>query len=262
MEKRDHHYIPQFYLRNFTDPNPPPKFKPYVWVIDLKEKTLRKRSPKNIGFIKGFNDTRDEDGNVTTIVEDKLGEIENKAAIILKKLLNGKYISRSERLAFAKFVFSMRIRVPYFKDLFSLVLTKPEYTKQFSDLFYDAPPPSPILDMGGIIRTTNAASYVLLRMNWCLIKAPEGKVFVTSDNPMLVIDSNNTKAAFVGFNKPDVQIIFPLSPSVLLKGGWQPNFSLLRETNAEWVQKINSLLLLNAQRYVYMSTGEVEDLFS
>ncbi|MEW9701862.1 DUF4238 domain-containing protein [Paenibacillus sp. SI8] len=73
MEKRDHHYIPQFYLRYFTDPNVPAKYKPYLWVIDLKEKTLKKKAPNNIGYIKGFNDIKNVNGDLKTIVEDEIG---------------------------------------------------------------------------------------------------------------------------------------------------------------------------------------------
>ena len=33
-EKRRHHYIPQFYLRGFVDPQTPAGQTPYLWVRD------------------------------------------------------------------------------------------------------------------------------------------------------------------------------------------------------------------------------------
>ena len=40
------HYIPQFYLREFTDPETPNGYEPYVWVYEHESKRWKKKSPK------------------------------------------------------------------------------------------------------------------------------------------------------------------------------------------------------------------------
>lgn len=42
------HYIPQFYLRGFTDPDTPEGYEPCVWVYPLSKRTWRKRGPGNV----------------------------------------------------------------------------------------------------------------------------------------------------------------------------------------------------------------------
>ena len=48
-EPRKHHYLPQFYLRGFCDPNVPEGQEPWIWVADFKERQIERRAPKNVG---------------------------------------------------------------------------------------------------------------------------------------------------------------------------------------------------------------------
>jgi hypothetical protein len=42
-----HHYVPAFYLRAFLDPQWPPTYEPYLWVVDLETAEIRRKSPEN-----------------------------------------------------------------------------------------------------------------------------------------------------------------------------------------------------------------------
>lgn len=87
MEKRKQHYIPQFYLKYFTDPLTPPLQMPYVWILDKQNESIKNKAPVNFAFKKGYNDIIDENGNKSSIVEDQFMEIEGPAATVLKKLM-------------------------------------------------------------------------------------------------------------------------------------------------------------------------------
>lgn len=86
MEKRVHHYIPQFYLNYFTDPLTPPIQTPYVWVFDKKNESIKNKAPINFAFKKGYNDIIDSEGKISNIVEDQFMEIEGEASRVFKKI--------------------------------------------------------------------------------------------------------------------------------------------------------------------------------
>jgi len=47
-DAKKQHYVPQFYLREFLDPNTPLGQDPYVWVFAKDGKKKQRRAPKNI----------------------------------------------------------------------------------------------------------------------------------------------------------------------------------------------------------------------
>ena len=71
MEKRKHHYMPQFYLRCFTDPLTPLLQESYVWILNKKNELIKNKAPINFAFKRGYNDIIDVDGNISNIVEDQ-----------------------------------------------------------------------------------------------------------------------------------------------------------------------------------------------
>ncbi|HEY5563636.1 MAG TPA: DUF4238 domain-containing protein [Clostridiaceae bacterium] len=77
MIKNKQHYIPQMYLKNFTDPQTPPCQMPYVWIFDKKNYSIKNKSTKNFANEKGFNNIIDNDGNVSTIIKDEFQKIED-----------------------------------------------------------------------------------------------------------------------------------------------------------------------------------------
>ena len=76
------HYIPQFYLREFTDPETPNGYEPYVWVYEHESKRWKKKSPKNIASKLDFYSFIDVLGTQTFPVLDtdlhKVVVIENE----------------------------------------------------------------------------------------------------------------------------------------------------------------------------------------
>jgi hypothetical protein len=58
----------------------------------------------------------------------------------------------------------------------------------------------------------------LLKMNWCLCRAPTGSFFVTSDTPLCVIAKTGGGKALLGtgFSRPNCEVTFPISPHLCL----------------------------------------------
>src|SRR5258708_1777763 len=53
MASRDH-YVSQFHLKGFTDPNVPKPQEPWLWVGDCATRSIQRRAPKNLAWSKGL----------------------------------------------------------------------------------------------------------------------------------------------------------------------------------------------------------------
>ncbi|MCW6111617.1 DUF4238 domain-containing protein [Clostridium sporogenes] len=252
MEKNKQHYIPRFYLGLFTDSKTPINQKPYVWILDRKKCSIKNRAPRNIAFKNGFNNIIDENGKISKIIEDEFGKIETKASTIIKKLINIKCINKSEQLELCKFIYTMRLRTPYFKDTFKEIIKTREYRSQFDKYMGDVDI-SPELAMDSVIRTCNLTSHYLLKMNWSLLIAPNEGYFITSDNPVVVLDPEAPKLRFCGFtNSEETKIIFPLSPKVCLYGAWKEK-RIVEHLSKDSVDELNFEIFKYSYNYLYSS---------
>lgn len=51
-----HHYVSQFHLRGFTDPNADRSPDPWLWVAECKTGSIKRRSPRNFGWSRDLYD--------------------------------------------------------------------------------------------------------------------------------------------------------------------------------------------------------------
>ena len=87
VQKRLHHFLPQFYLRGFTDPSTPPGQSPYVWVRDQLSGKISRRAPKNVAAESGFYALDVLAGRDYESVENELSAMESLAAMALRRYL-------------------------------------------------------------------------------------------------------------------------------------------------------------------------------
>lgn len=85
--KRDHHFIPQFFLRGFTDPETPNGHTPFLWVCDIRKGAISKRAPQNVAAENGYYAVDTATGRDYTTVENELAEMESRAAGALRECL-------------------------------------------------------------------------------------------------------------------------------------------------------------------------------
>lgn len=257
MEKRNQHYIPQFYLNYFSDPNVPPMHNPYVWIYDRVNEALKNKSPKNIAYEKGFNDIVDAEGNLDSTVEDQFQQIESETAKVFRKLVKLEYISKSDRLQLCKFVLSMRTRIPKYKDMYVDIVQKGDQTVIPLDVVDVTKLPSQF-PMNSVIFAANNVSHFLLRMDWSLLIAPEEISFITSDNPVVVKDPENLNYRSCGFSSsPNVQVTFPLTPKICLFGSWGRYRKIIEYIGANEVKEINFETFKYSYQYLFSSTRDM-----
>ncbi len=113
-----HHYLPQFYLRGFTDSYP--KKKGRLFEFDLVENQQRGPClPKEVAFAIDFykaDDPRNDDPNE---MEDFWNyEFENKAAPVFHSVFKSQTLPEGEDLAhLLLFIASLAVRVPVIKNV-------------------------------------------------------------------------------------------------------------------------------------------------
>src|SRR5215468_8103318 len=83
---KDQHFLPQFYLRQFVDPDTPPDMEPYLWLYDLTERRWRRRAPKNVAALLHYYAYRDEDNQIVNVIEPHLAVVESLGATLIRKL--------------------------------------------------------------------------------------------------------------------------------------------------------------------------------
>src|SRR5438105_1429115 len=101
-----HHYVPQFYLNGFTDSNSGNLKNPYLWITDLDEQTVEKRSPKNTASLTGYYDLNNVNiGEDKSKLEKILSAIESNASSVIRRIrLNNFQLTIDARFNLANYI--------------------------------------------------------------------------------------------------------------------------------------------------------------
>lgn len=296
MPKKRPHYIPQFYLEKFTDITDDDTPTPYVWVFERGKKTPYRRAPRNIARKKGFYDVKDFNGEIISVVEDFLSDLEGKSSKVLNKVLNKQLITSDERKIFALFVVVMRNRVPHFRNFVNEVIK--DLTKKFLELSAAQPgylekwvlekeqktgtkvdinvnelrksilsddfPYEISVNPGFLIRVMLDTLFdvelrqILSEMSWSFLFAPQNCYFVTSDNPVVVIDPENRKEGAGYKNSSTVQLTFPLSSNMCFMATWSKNRHNYQNINPSLLREINLRTCKYSTKYVFSPKEKIQ----
>ncbi len=120
-----HHFVPQFYLRAFLDPNSTYPSDPYLWYYDKHLDEVKCRSPKNVAARVGFYRSPALERKGQSL-ETLYTTIESRAAPVLARLRSGRFfMSRSERRSLLIFVALQIIRTPLMRSVLLQELRRP-----------------------------------------------------------------------------------------------------------------------------------------
>jgi carbon monoxide dehydrogenase subunit G len=110
-EPKNHHFIPQFYQRGFTE-----GAEGLIWIYE-KDKNPRKWTIRKTGAEIGFYGFTTSSGefDIATVERD-LGKLEVKTAPLIKKLEEGNLLTDDERHLLSKFISVMWRRTPKEKE--------------------------------------------------------------------------------------------------------------------------------------------------
>jgi hypothetical protein len=282
-EPKAQHYVPQFYLKGFTDKNK------VLWVCE-KFKPIRPSKPKEEAHRPDYyTHVSEEERNELT--EDILMGLESRAAPIILKLANPQYILTPENAAqvimFVAFLFA---RVPSWRENLDnmaseLAMNMLQRAVSDKEKFYQTCAEmeksngkklgldleelrqdvlqkrfnikqSPAFNLGSMVMSAVNIAKELAAWGYEALYAPEGSFFITSDSPVYTIqpDGNGMASIGMGFGWQNVEVYCPLNKRTCfrLKKGIKPRGVFV---DSDHVDQINTLLMMTATQYLYSSQG-------
>jgi hypothetical protein len=288
VKKRRHHYLPQFYLRNFVGKNPTGK----LWVYTKDAEDFRAASPRDLAVEKDYHTVVRRDGVIDRkSIEDTVAVLENMAAPVIKKVLRGEGLSFDDHQIFALFISQLLVRVPVRRDAVGRIMSEifkrmskafaenkesyhddyqrfqketgdesdvdPEKLREFilSD-DYDIKVNSSAA-LGASLGSIGTVVNCLVRMRWVFVRASGRFKFLTCDNPVFYYDPtlppNSWRAA--GLADARVEVTCPLSPDILAFGCYHNVPSNSAVADPEIVRRFNQQRIESAHRYIFACEG-------
>ncbi|HHT9106748.1 MAG TPA: DUF4238 domain-containing protein [Candidatus Wujingus californicus] len=248
------HYIPQFYLREFTDTETPNGYEPYVWRYEHESKKWKNKSPQNIALKPDFYSFVDQKGKRRDEIEKGLSIIEGKTASIYRnKIYNRQYLSNQEKATIAEFIALMVTCVPSFRNIvdsstsemairiMEMYKARPDATKKFKEEYerdigkklpddFDESWLDPSrykinTTKNFLLKTMVSLSEIakiIFKMSWTFLHTTEKAWFITSDNPFSMRNPKSNSPWYGhGLMSQDIEVTIPLSKQICLLATWE-----------------------------------------
>lgn len=282
------HFIPQFYLKGFTDPDTPEGHEPFVWVYDINAKTWERRAPVNVASKPDYYLLPKVHGQADDFLERFLSRTESLAANILRgRILTKAELTAEDRAGLSVFVSLMMLRVPsvheriggfmvevarrtlemdreqWIRDPESLRKFKERYKQETGKDDLDnlkAEDIDPSLDIRAKPHVTVAlamaqvleVAQVIGDMNWSFAHSGGNDYFVTSDHPFNMVNPK-LRGGFYGpgLMQDDIEVTLPLTRHVALFAGWKEGFPPVIEVERKFVSQVNRHSCGNSQEFLY-----------
>jgi len=279
---KKHHYLPEFYLKKFSTAGE-------LWVYDRERDTYDKRRPEITAIRKGFYAIKDEHGKKDYgEVERRLSVIESHAALAIQKLDGPLKLKVVELNALALFVALLKFRIPAFERQMNEIGAMFATVEEAKELL--APSVESVqqkleqqgyngadslqearriyekvhageyqVDISPDFRIQKMAQYsdeitqAFLKKPWTLVRSPEGSSFITSEDPLVVIELDNAPDIF-SYTGPETipagfDFWIPLSPrTCLVIGNEACNGRVIKLQKTE-VRAINVMIAAQCERF-------------
>jgi hypothetical protein len=279
------HFIPILHLKHFIGPNP----KGQVWTYDAHTGKVFSGTSENTAVQTHFYSAERPDGTMDAQLEEFLSEIEGSAAPVYEALLRGEIPKDSqERAYFSMFLALMYLRTPAMRRMTAQIIGRQIQIMQYAygsnqrafDALLQRLEKKQGLTLDAENRSLlqeamiNPADYIfaipkehtfeglhaadhlapiLHQMKWSLAYPKHG-FFITCDNPLVRYVDPKTRHPVYGdhgFLNKTAEVIFPLSPKLLLLTSWNENMPDLGTLKEDYVGEINRSLASNSERYLY-----------
>jgi hypothetical protein len=277
-----HHYVSRFYLRYFTDPSKPG----YLWVYQKGNSQIWQGTPNGVASKLHYHTIITPTGQLDQeTVEQLAQQIEGPAGKVTRKLVQSQLPTAAEKTVYAKFVALTMVRVPTFREpvqqrfvetVEDLVRTwtaedselgrqlrlLPDYREdlpldQFHRLLWSDEDLRRMVEQNSL-RVHNyidRIADVLQRMHWTYLRASSAERFLTSDSPVMVLDTQQLRSTpyIDGMTVPSAQVSFPITPTLALVATWRNAPDHYEPGTTRQVKNINRLTV-GAAREAYAST--------
>lgn len=288
-EPKRHHYIPQFFLKYFSED------QKNLWLFDRVKKEYRLQGTRKIASENKFY-TYTVKGKEENL-EDLFGTIEGQAKPILEKLFEKKDITMQEKADLSMFLAALRVRIPDFKKwteesgekmykkFNKFTFSNREYVenlikksgkqvskKEIDDLidfatdesrYYVKFPPG--YWIGTMLKLSVDLADIFIDSNWDIYHFNRKFALVVSDNPVVLVPPKNYNPFYgYGLATSGTVKVVPLSSNVCLVSK-----ELTRNpeiVHKDWVKKdlskwFNKIVATNSDRFVFSpEKGKLEKI--
>jgi hypothetical protein len=240
MKQPKDHYVPEFYLRRWSENNPDQRLFSGRYFPETKRIEWTRHAPSGTGYERALYGEIEErffkplDNDACNI----LSRLESKHAITPIKLDLGE----KDHDRWAEFIIGFRVRTPDKVELIregfkSAGLPESVATSQIPKIVRNE----------RVIKDLRALTWIFARVNTNL-------ELITCDNP-LIFKPNN-------LSHPDCVIALPLSPKLFFLATSKENVSRLEIDRRKMVININTEIVKNADKRIYAkSRYSVEESF-
>ncbi len=262
-EPKLHHYVPQFYLRRFTQDG-------HFWVFDKKTDRSFRTSPKSVAAETHFYKSAPFEHTLNALfIEEALSAIEHDAAVITSqwitrleemKPLEKLEITRAERERFSLFVAVQWIRTLATREVLQRLLDEREHR-------YD-PKQMATIHQSFLVLEDFMLKELAEKIEgaiWAFGRNATQTPFVTSDNPVTMHAPECYWIRWGVFNTPGVCVTLPLSESLIFFGYEKEHWSKLARFDSalspvpftsELVEHENNGQVCNAARFVFSTKND------
>jgi len=266
-EPRKHHYLPQFYLRGFSAD------RRSICQIEKRGGRFYVASIRDTASIRDYHKLDAPGVEDANVVEKRLSLVENHMASGLTHALQCGISSPDTNANVIALVALLWVRVPVFKaHVEALLQNVVRSVGAIKERKGELPPiPKGFEDILGMENLTITISNwkllelmfkiaadqhlldILTAMRPTILRAPEGTLFLTCDQPVAVFHPTaSPKDAYgVGFADSDIEISVPLSSHVLLLLTWQNGPPVDREATIDEVVEFNRRTVIMADSLVF-----------
>jgi hypothetical protein len=280
---RNHHFVPQGYLAAFTHNK---KRDGKLAVYDVVAGRYFTTKPRNIAAERDFNRV-DVDGYPPDFIENQLGDMEGKASLALRQVIDTEQLCSAESLTIViNLVCLLIVRNPRFRRSMTGAITRSSlawadllvsteatfsrivdsarrdgyisnavaYEEVKSFVFngaFDIEVPSETL-LRHEFRIYDDILQLIGRRHWSLLISGEGAPdFITCDHPAVLHQRDRSRLGPFGVGTPGTEIIFPISPRHALSAIFENTNPSRIVLKPRGVAIINSLIFGSADRQIY-----------
>lgn len=273
-KQKRHHYIPRFYLDNFTN-------EESGRVTVYKGDTYFQSTPERTGF---QNNLYSLDGITEDIptddIEKRFTDVESDASTAFRKIVEKNFPTQEERDSLSLFISLLVSRVPSRLENINLQMSmvgnklfeyeiKSDESKQkeicevlglrwdkekdrdelksLLDGFKFSPPQK--AELAFVFIGEELARY-LTNMRWQFFINETDTDFITSDDPVLVTREEDTELG-VGIGIRDAVLFFPISKKMLLVASWSDGDQGFFPITRNQVLAVNKELIIQSYDQVY-----------
>lgn len=285
MTARQHHFVPQCYLKGFVEN----RDKPKLFAVDFKNRTSFFPHPKNVAVERDFHRI-DVEGHPPDALESAFGEFETDLDQALRRITERRCIADAhDRSYLFNLVGLMATKSPrvrknitdfeerVFRSLIGIMTSTPEIWqsqikkareagyirddievdyKKIRDFVEDGfdieMPPQRSLALE--LETFDKILPYIFHRKWISYLAPPTASFITSDHPMCLMWSNPNKrnSPFPpGLGLKNTQLLFPVSSGLAIVGAFEFEQDDIIEASEDEVAEINGSVITNARHQVY-----------